>query len=68
MSVKTAEQYEEQIFELHSTINHLRGQITYLQEQLAQEEDFRARDVNRLENRVEEVEIQLGEALNRYGD
>ena len=57
---------DEKIFELNEEINRLRGQITYLQEELASVEDDREFQVEKLGMRIEELEHQLGDAL--YGN
>ena len=41
----------------------MRGQITYLQEELASTEDDLDKQVQRLEAKVQELERQLGDAL-----
>ena len=56
----------EKIFELQQENTRLRGQITYLQEELSSVEDEMDRARNRYENRIAELEEQLGDAL--YGD
>lgn len=56
----------EKIFELTQENNRLRGQITYLQEELASIEDQMAIAIERLEDRISELEQQLGDAL--YGN
>jgi len=57
---------DEKIFELTQENNRLRGQITYLQEELASIEDQMAIAIERLEDRISELEQQLGDAL--YGN
>ena len=56
----------EKIFELQQENNYLRGQITYLQEQLSSVEDELDKVRDRYEDRIAELEQQLGDAL--YGD
>ena len=56
---------DEKIFELTQENNRLRGQITYLQEEVASIEDQMAIAIERLEDRISELEQQLGDAL--YG-
>ena len=56
---------DEKIFDLQQENNHLRGQITYLQEQLASVEDDIAKVTDRFENRIADLEEQLGDALYR---
>ncbi len=55
----------EKIFELQQENIRLRGQITYLQEELSSVEDDLAKVTDRYENRIAELEEQLGDAL--YG-
>jgi chromosome segregation ATPase len=56
---------DERIFELTQEVNRLRGRITYLQEELASVEDELAAKVERYEDRIVELEQQLGDALYR---
>ena len=56
----------EKIYELQQENRHLRGQITYLQEQLSSVEDDLDKARDRYEDRIAELEQQLGDAL--YGD
>ena len=56
---------DERIFELTQEVNRLRGQITYLQEELASVEDEMAAKIERYEGRIFELEDQLGDALYR---
>lgn len=56
---------DERIFELTQEVNRLRGQITYLQEELASVEDEMAAKIERYEGRIFELEEQLGDALYR---
>ena len=56
----------EKIFELQQENTRLRGQITYLQEQLSSVEDDLDKVRDRYEDRIAELEEQLGDAL--YGD
>lgn len=55
----------EKIFELEQEIVRLRGQITYLQEELSNSEDEVARVTNLFEYRIEQLEQELGDALYR---
>jgi predicted nucleic acid-binding Zn-ribbon protein len=55
----------EKIFELEQEIVRLRGQITYLQEELSSSEDELARVTNRFEYRIDRLEQELGDALYR---
>ena len=55
----------EKIFELQQEIIRQRGQITYLQEELSSVEDDLAKVTDRYENRISELEEQLGDALYR---
>lgn len=57
---------DERIFELQQENIRLRGQITYLQEQLSSLEDEKDKVVERLEDKISELEQSLGDAL--YGD
>ena len=57
---------DEKIFELTQENNRLRGQITYLQEELDSIEEQMAIAIERLEDRISELEQQLGDAL--YGN
>ena len=56
----------EKIYELQQENRYLRGQITYLQEQLSSVEDDLDKARDRYEDRIAELEQQLGDAL--YGD
>jgi predicted nucleic acid-binding Zn-ribbon protein len=55
----------EKIFELEQEIVRLRGQITYLQEELSSSEDELVRVINRFEYRIDRLEQELGDALYR---
>jgi predicted nucleic acid-binding Zn-ribbon protein len=55
----------EKIFELEQEIVRLRGQITYLQEELSSAEDEVARVTNRFEYQIDRLEQDLGDALYR---
>ena len=55
----------EKIFELEQEIVRLRGQITYLQEELSSAEDELVRVTNRFEYRIDRLEQELGDALYR---
>jgi predicted nucleic acid-binding Zn-ribbon protein len=55
----------EKIFELEQEIVRLRGQITYLQEELSGAEDEVARVTNRFEYQIDRLEQELGDALYR---
>jgi predicted nucleic acid-binding Zn-ribbon protein len=55
----------EKIFELEQEIVRLRGQITYLQEELSSSEDEVARVTNRFEYQIDRLEQELGDALYR---
>jgi predicted nucleic acid-binding Zn-ribbon protein len=55
----------EKIYELNQEIIRLRGQITYLQEELAHTEDEVSRITDRYENKIADLEQQLGDALYR---
>ncbi len=56
---------DETVFELNQEINRLRGQVTYLQEQLAIAEDEIERLISDNNLAVQSLERQLGDAL--YG-
>jgi predicted nucleic acid-binding Zn-ribbon protein len=56
---------DEKMFDLQQEINRLRGQITYLQEELSSVEDEMDKKVSSYEVRIEELEQQLGDALYR---
>jgi predicted nucleic acid-binding Zn-ribbon protein len=56
---------DEKIFELQQENIRLRGQITYLQEQLSSVEDEMDHKVSRLEEQITSLEEQLGDALYR---
>lgn len=60
------DQQAEKIFELKQENAYLRGQITYLQEELSSIEDELDKARDRYEDRIAELELQLGDAL--YGD
>jgi predicted nucleic acid-binding Zn-ribbon protein len=62
----TEDPRDEKIFELNEEIKRLRNQVTYLQEELAMAEDKIMEITQRFENRVEDLERQVGDAL--YGD
>lgn len=55
----------EKIYELNQEIIRLRGQITYLQEELAKVEDENYKITDCYENKIADLEQQLGDAL--YG-
>jgi predicted nucleic acid-binding Zn-ribbon protein len=55
----------EKIFELEQEIVRLRGQITYLQEELSNSEDELTRVTNFFEYQIEQLEQELGDALYR---
>jgi predicted nucleic acid-binding Zn-ribbon protein len=55
----------EKIYELNQEIIRLRGQITYLQEELAHTEDEVFSITDRYENKIADLEQQLGDALYR---
>lgn len=59
------ERKDEKIFELKQEIARLRNQVTYLQEELASAEDTIMEITQRSENRVQDLELQLGNALYR---
>lgn len=59
------ERKDEKIFELKQEIARLRNQVTYLQEELASAEDSIMEITQRSENRVQDLELQLGNALYR---
>lgn len=59
------ERKDEKIFELKQEIARLRNQVTYLQEELASAEDSIMEITQRCENRVQDLELQLGNALYR---
>lgn len=61
------ERREEQRFETEQELNRLRGQVTYLQEELASTEDEMAKRVDRLESKIADLEQLLGDALNNRG-
>jgi predicted nucleic acid-binding Zn-ribbon protein len=61
--IEKIEKLDEKLFELRQENQHLRGQITYLQEELSSTEDDRDKQVARLQAKVDELEQQLGEAL-----
>ena len=56
----------EKIYELQQENIRLRGQITYLQEELSSIEDELDKVRDSYERRIESLEEQLGDAL--YGD
>jgi hypothetical protein len=53
----------EKIFELQQENIRLRGQITYLQEELSSVEDELDKVRDRYERQIESLEQQLGDAL-----
>jgi hypothetical protein len=55
--------YEDEIFDLKEEITRLRGQVTYLQEELSSIEDEKDTSVVLLNKKIESLEQQLGEAL-----
>ena len=56
---------KEKIFELKEEIKYLKNQITYLQEELSSVEDKMYWETAQYEKRIEHLEQQLGDALNR---
>ena len=56
---------DEKIFELNEQIKTLRNQVTYLQEELASVEDELMAARQQYENRIADLEQQLGNALYR---
>lgn len=56
---------KEKIFELKEDIKYLKNQITYLQEELSSVEDEMYWKTAQYEKRIEQLEQQLGDALNR---
>lgn len=62
-NVDELEKLTEQLFEQRQENQRLRGQITYLQEELTSTEDDLDKQVQRLEAKVQELERQLGDAL-----
>jgi len=56
---------DDKIFELNELIKQLRNQVTYLQEELASVEDELMAARQQYENRIEDLEQQLGDALYR---
>jgi len=61
------ERQAEARYEQEQEMNRLRGQITYLQEELAGVEDQMATNIDRLEQRIADLEQQLGDALYNKG-
>jgi predicted nucleic acid-binding Zn-ribbon protein len=59
------DEHGEKIFELQQENNKLRGQITYLQEELSCVEDELDKVRDSYERQIESLEQQLGDAL--YG-
>ena len=57
------DELKERLFEQQQENQRLRGQITYLQEELASVEDERDQKVAALKAQVETLEAQLGDAL-----
>jgi len=55
--------HAEKIFELQQENIRLRGQITYLQEELSSVEDELDKVRDRYEQQIESLEQQLGDAL-----
>lgn len=55
----------EKIFELQQENIRLRGQVTYLQEELSSVEDEMDKARDRYERQIESLEQQLGNALYR---
>ena len=55
----------EKIFELQQENIRLRGQVTYLQEELSSVEDEMDKARDRYERQIESLEQQLGDALYR---
>lgn len=56
---------DDKIFELNEEIKRLRNQVTYLQEELASVEDDLMAARQQYEHRIEDLELQLGNALYR---
>lgn len=56
---------KEKIFELKEDIKYLKNQITYLQEELSSVEDEMYWETAQYEKRIEHLEQQLGDVLNR---
>lgn len=56
---------DDKIFELNELIKQLRNQVTYLQEELASVEDELMAARQQYENRIADLEQQLGNALYR---
>ena len=56
---------DDKIFELNEEIKRLRNQVTYLQEELASVEDDLMAARQQYENRIADLEQQLGNALYR---
>ncbi len=56
---------DDKIFELNEQIKKLRNQVTYLQEELASAEDELMTARQQYENRIADLEQQLGNALYR---
>lgn len=59
--IDTIDKLREEIFDLHEVQTHLRGQITYLQEELASVEDERDKEVATLNAKIEQLEAYIGE-------
>ena len=56
---------DDKIFELNEEIKRLRNRVTYLQEELASVEDELMTVRQQYENRIADLEQQLGNALYR---
>ena len=54
------DKYEELIFEMRQENQHLRGQITYLQEALSACEDEMAEKVRAMQAQIDALERELG--------
>jgi predicted nucleic acid-binding Zn-ribbon protein len=54
---------DDKIFELNQEISRLRGQVTYLQEELYSAEDNLDMEIERYESKIADLEQQLGNAL-----
>lgn len=60
--IDVVDKLREEIFDLHEVQTHLRGQITYLQEELASVEDDRDKEVAALKAKIEQLETYIGES------
>lgn len=63
MDEELIDKLNDQIFELRQENQHLRGQITYLQEELSSVEDDRDKEVSRLQDRIDELETYIGSII-----